>query len=130
MDNMSDLTRRRFSPLHPAAGALGIGTTRQSHDLTSVISQPNAPAGKSSLSGLWLTYPRRRSFARTKALLVGSLAVSAGLFFANALVGRPAASVSAPLTIDIEEIQRTAPNNLPIYEDRYTRYGLWDHLER
>jgi hypothetical protein len=135
MDNMSDLNLRRSSSLRRATAA-SLAMPRQSHDLSWPGWRPKAPAGTTSPSVVWLTYPRGSSFPRTKAALLGLLAVSGVLLSVNALVGRPATSApaisaSAPLALDVGALERTTPGNLLLFEDQYqTHYGVLDTLKR
>ena len=69
MDNLSAVKRRSSSVPGPAASTLGLATTRQSHNLASVISGQYVRAGISSPFRLRMMYPRLQSFTRTKASL-------------------------------------------------------------
>jgi hypothetical protein len=130
MNNLSAVKRRSSSVPGPAASTLGLATTRQSHNLASVISGQYVRAGISSPFRLRMMYPRLQSFTRTKASLLGSLALLASLFSVSAFVERPTTSVPTPF-LDVGELERTRSGNLPLFEHRHQRYyGVVDTLER
>jgi hypothetical protein len=131
MDTIFGLNRRRSSPLRPIAAAASLAVARQGYDVEGLIPLPSTPARARRPSGFSHTVPHRQSFPRAKASLFAVLAVLGGLLFASAFVERPATTVSAPLGLDVRELEMTRSGDLPLFESEYRRhYGVLDTLER
>ena len=131
MDTIFGLNRRTSSPLRPIAAAATLTVARRGYDVEGLIPLPSTPARARRPTGLGHTVPNRQSFPRAKASLGAVVAVLGGLLFASAFVGRPATSVSAPLGLDVRQLEMTRSGDLPLFESEYQRhYGVLDTLER
>ena len=71
-----------------------------------------------------------RTRSLKQAFLLGTLVILAGAFSMKGFFGESATSAPARLGINVEDLERATPANLPVFEDYYQRYyGVLDQLK-
>ena len=103
--------------------------TRQHYVVARAASWPEVLPGTSHSLALRLRTAASRMSLKTLTIVASSV-VLGGLFWANGMIEARVSSAAAPQRVNVEEIGRTLPGNLRLFEDDYQRhYGVLDTLK-